>query len=118
MSKQSGIPSQPRDDDNRLRKGDIGLAKMFITGKPITLNELHGILLGVSFGLIVAALIIFGNAVVATLAAVAIPGVSLMRLENIYSIGGRTMSHEPWWFLAPYSLALVLALLVLALIPL
>lgn len=114
----SGIPKQPRDDDARLRKGDIGLAKMYITGKPITLNEVHGVLLGVSLGLMIAALLIFGHTAIATLGAIAVPAMSLFRLEDMYSIGGRTMSHEPWWFLVPYGIALLLALLVLAFIPL
>lgn len=103
---------QPDSIRKRIDEGDDPLARMPITQKPITTNEIHALIIGTWVGIFLSVIFTIGITTVASI------GVILFLLLALFdppysSIGGQTISHEPWWFLPPFTTSFIVVLILL-----
>jgi hypothetical protein len=103
---------QPDTISERLNEGDEAIATMPITQKPITTNEVHSFIIGTWVGIFLSVIFTFGITTVASI------GVVLFLLLSLFdppysSIGGTTISHEPWWFLPPFTTSFIVVLILI-----
>lgn len=116
MSGQSDDPEERIEDGNRV------LVRPF--GHPVTVNEVHAVLLGLSAGVFVGALYAAGYSEVPTGLAATLVGYSLLGKPFLKSlphaaekyadaeektIAVRTVKYEPWWFLSSFTSAVGLS---------
>lgn len=104
--------TQPDTISERLNEGDKPIATMPITRKPITTNEVHSFIIGTWVGIFLSVIFTIGITTVASV------GVILFLLLALFdppysSIGGQTISHEPWWFLPPFTTSFIVVLILL-----
>jgi len=115
--------SQPREPRERIEAGNDAL--LCVRGHPVTINEVHASILGLTSGVLVG--LTWGAvnpgvavALSALLALHAILGRPLGRscphtheeYELSRSIGRQIIRHEPWWYLGFMVPALVMVVVV------
>ena len=104
----------------RLRRGDRTLIRPF--GHPVSVNEVHATLIGLSIGVLAAALVLGGLYDVALSMLAALFGYAILGYPIFHSldhddpryrtIGRKTIKHEPWYFVGPCLLAVGVTLAV------
>lgn len=109
--------TQPSDPDDRLREGDAPLATPF--GHPVTPNEVHAVVIGLS-GVFTGAAWALGSIDAAIGLTSILVGYALLgrpilrslphdhpdygRARPRLTMALRTIKREPWWFLGSYTL--------------
>lgn len=94
--------SQPSDTHDRFDAGDEALVRPF--GHPVTINEVHALVLG-AVGLVIGYVVPILGPILPLYAVLGRPHFhALPHDHNDYheSIGPHTVRHEPWWTLASY----------------
>ena len=90
MTEPDDTHSQPKHIGSRLRAGDSTLIELF--DHPVSVNEAHSIVLGVSIGFFLGK---SGQPVVAASTAAY---ATLKPTSDSDRIGTKTVTHEPWYF--------------------
>lgn len=109
------MTTQPEEIMDRITEGDRELVN--VAGHPVTVNEVHAVLLGFSLAALTALFYavepFLAAAAALTVAGTAIGGdpmgQSLSHDKYRYGkhVGIDTIKHEPWWFLTAYAGLLV-----------
>lgn len=94
--------SQPTDTHERLQAGDEVLIRLL--GHPVTINEVHALLLGTT-GLVIGYVLPLLGPLLPLYAVLGRPRLHSLphsAVEYHNSIGLHTVRHEPWWTLGSY----------------
>lgn len=95
--------SQPEDEEERIRRGDQEWVSIDPLKVTITYNEKHAVLLGIGTALAVTQRpeYFIWPVAFAFLGWPLIKAVTDVKPSK--TVAARTVKHEPWWFLIPYT---------------
>ncbi|WP_254767574.1 hypothetical protein [Salinilacihabitans rarus] len=101
--------SQPQDPRERIHASDDPLVEPF--GHPVTINELHALVLGVS-GLVVGYALPLLGPLLPLYAIFGRPPLRSLPHDKQTTIGRKTIKHEPWYFTVSYTGAFLLGTVI------
>ena len=125
---------QPKGPRARIRAGDatklrlpyLGLRPLEVRWHPVSVNEIHAVVIGAAAGAVGALAWRAGETDLTVLLAVILMGYAILGRplggsmghddpeycegKNNVTIAVKTIRHEPWWFLGAFILVLVLGI--------